>query len=201
MKTASEIYIAFLDRLRHQKTTTATPEEFNAIAKQSLLSWLDEVRVMYDQHEKILEGANSLVDTTTITALGGVFPVPYEVQGEEVSAYLLNVHFIGQGCHQDLQGVRLLEHFNNNRYYKHSNWEVHYKLEQNNIIPHQTNHTLNSCAVTVLKFPNMIALNPDGTDLVNSNLPSQVNNTLVNIMVQKYLEMTQSSRIQTFSTN
>lgn len=201
MKTASDMYIAFLERLRHQKTTTATPDEFNAIAKKTLLSWLEQVRVMYDQHEKVLEGANSLVDTNTISALNGVFPVPYEVQGNEVNAYLLNVHFIGQGCHQDLQGVRLLEHHNNNRYYKHSNWEVHYKLEQNNIMPYHTNHTLDTCDVTVLKFPNMIALNPDGTSLVNSNLPSHVNNTLVNIMVQNYLELTQSSRIQTFQTN
>lgn len=201
MKTAAEMYIAFLERLRHQKTTTATPEEFNAISEQTTYSWLEEVRLMYDQHEKISEAANSLIDTFAINKVNNVFPVPYEIQGASVNAYLLAVRFEGEGCHYDLQGVRLREHFNNNRYYKNSNWEVHYKLEQNNIIPHQTNHNVNVCNVTVLKFPNIVTVNTDGTSLIDSNLPSQMNSTMVNLMVRRYLEMTSSNRIQTFQTN
>lgn len=201
MNTASEMYIAFLHRLRHQKTTTATPDEFNQIAKNVLLDWLEEVRMYYDEHEKILEAANSIVVRETLLPTNGIYQVPYKVSNEDTNAYILSASFKASGCIDELLGVRLRANNSNNRYKKSSNWEVFYRLEGNTIAPIKPNSSTNiiSCDVLFLKFPNIVSLDGNGNSLVNSNLPSTVNNALVKRMVATYLEMTESVRIQTFN--
>lgn len=197
MTTAEEVYKTLLHRVRHQKTSTITPNEFNEIAKKAFYNWLEEARMYYDKHQKILEAASSLVKSESIAAVNNIVVVPNKIVDFE-KAYILSVFFETTHCNGTVVGKENRRNKKINRY-MHSIWEIYYDIEEDKIVPTllPTVDVL-SATIVVLHFPNIPEVDAAGASVVDPNLPPQIINSLIDLMAKVFFEQSESIRQQTY---
>ena len=222
--TGLDTYIAVLHELKHEHTTSMTPEEFNFHIWRSEIEYVATRYWAQDQHQKSIDDlAFVTVETNGIagapvailnaganTAGVEYFPMPQDL------FILLNVavqvRIYGDPCIADgtLSAFTAAHYLAADRekvvsesYYSKPSHEyptLYYKIRKRNILPKAGQSIAQSCVITYLQYPTRISVDPiTGANVTDSPFGDSQTLEIVRHCVLSYLETIESGRLATMA--
>lgn len=222
--TFEKVYDAFLAEIKHEHTTSATPEEFNYHIWREEIEYVTTRYFAYDQHQKPIDDL-SFVNIET-NGLAGM-PSPLKNDGNDKIGeeffnlpddllILINVSIkakYGEGnpCFQAgelsspiasryLSGDR--EKVVNHSYYSKPSLEYpncFYKIRNHAILPVIGNNIAQELVITYLKYPLRIEVDANGEGSTKSPFGDSQTLEIVRNAALSYLETIESPRPQTMA--
>ncbi len=217
--TAQEVYIAFLNELKQENTTSVTPAEFNYHIWRSEIEYVKNRYFAFDQHQKSIDDL-SFLTIETIGVAGMPLPLLNQGLNQSKKEYfdlpedlliLVNVEIMAEAqndsCYKDgeisdkiaakfLSGDRDKVIYNS--YYSKPRLEypnVYYKIRNNKIIPVIGDSIAKECIITYLKYPTKIEVDEtSGLSITNSEFKDMQTLEIVRHAVLSYLETIESQR-------
>lgn len=222
--TGREVYEAFLHELKHEHTTSATPDEFNHHIWRGEMEYCMNRYFAQDQHQKTIDDlAFITIETNGIAGM----PAPLANQGQNIAGQewfampedlmiLLNVSIRSQifddPCVPDgtLSKFTVAHYLSADRektvhesYYSKPSHEypcLYYKIRQRNILPKVGNSIAQECVITYLQYPDKIEVDVNtGDSITDSPFGDSQTMEIVRWAVWSYLETIESMRAQSMA--
>lgn len=221
--TAREAYEAVLHELKHENTTSMTPEEFNYHWPVAELQYLAFRYWAHDQHQKSIDDLRKVKIETD--GVGGM-PQPLVNQGPDTAGdeffilpddylYLLNVgavvRYIGEPCLTDgtLSQLTSCTYLSDDRekvvrhdYYQKPSGSyptLYYKQRGSHITIKAGTSIAQSLTITYLKYPVKAQLDTAGNSVTNPEFDTKQVLEIAKWCTQSYLENIQSYRLQSMA--